>query len=212
MPFSSKTTYHPKSGDRLQWLYLVFHKETIEWLEDKVKDLLMDYLTIQESSKQMGTGDLSDYSFVTTPAFKALEGTLIQIAKELGFEAEKYRFKIGVVFDDKNIELFYEDVIKKIENITNEQKLDIKIWLNDIQKKLKHFRHSPAHFTGEGKSNYAQAFMLGDQILADINELCYVLITSGLLKIPEKNKAVEARKRLAAVSIQSNNGILRTKY
>lgn len=135
--------------EELNDLSSLYKSEVLSWLNADIKQLLLDYLTIKNSYKQFGLRRLSDYSFLITPAFKALEGVLIQIGEELDFDLEKYNFKVGVVFSDDNLEKFYEDVLSKVESLEEEHKSDIQMWLNDARRILRHYRHSPAHYLGE---------------------------------------------------------------
>lgn len=162
-------------------LQRVMDAGVVNWLEPKQRGLLIDYVNIQEGFKQFGISSLSDYSYLITPAFKALEGVLIQIAEELQFDVEAHKHSIGAVFDEDKLALFYENVLEKLEELSDDNKEDIKMWLNDARRILRHFRHSPAHFNGEVKESWDKAFQLGDQIVSTINQLVLTLLDSNLI-------------------------------
>ena len=105
---------------------------------------------------------------------------MIQIGENLGFDIAKYNFKIGVVFSEENLEKFYSDVLDKIEDLNEDHKSEIQMWLNDARRLLRHFRHSPAHYSGELKINWDEAFSFGDHIFRIINEMCFSLIESKI--------------------------------
>lgn len=182
IPSTSKS----RGSEELHDLGNLFKDKVRAWLNSPIKELILDYLTIKNSHKVFAVSDLSDYSYLITPAFKALEGTLIQIAEEIGFDLEQYQFKIGVVFSDESLEKFYEDILDKIEELDEEYKSDIQMWLNDARRILRHFRHSPAHFMGEAKKSWEEAFSVGDHILRIINEMCYSLIKSEIFQKAKK--------------------------
>ncbi len=167
------------------YLSTLMDQRVVNWLNEKQKRFFLDYVNIEEGYKQFGVIGLSDYSYLITPAFKGLEGTLIQIAEELGFDLKKYDFKIGVIFNEENLEKFYNDVIDKIENLSSQNKEDIQLWLNDARRILRHFRHSPAHFMGENKPTWDKAFLFGDHIMSIVNNLCLVLIEAKIIGNPK---------------------------
>jgi hypothetical protein len=184
MLINPASSYSP--GRDYGWINTLVSSTVTDWLEPKTKDLILDYLVIREGYKSWAITGLSDYSYLITPAFKALEGTLIQIAKNLGFKLEDYGYKIGVVFNEENLEKFYNDTLDKLDSLTEENKLDIQQWLNNARRLLRHLRHSPAHYSGEVKESYNKAFFVGDQILFTINEMCLSLLNNNILK-PEKH-------------------------
>jgi hypothetical protein len=150
-----------------------------KWLDQKIKRFLIDYLNIKYVSKDFAIEYLWDYSYLMMPAFKALEGTMLQIGAQLGFDIEKYQYSVGVMFNEENLNKFYEDVINKIDTLSQEKKLDIQQWLNNARRILKSLRHSPAHYNGEVKT-FEKAFLDGDLILSTINYMCLSLIESGV--------------------------------
>ncbi len=183
MAYQVKGSYS-RASEEVTELFKLYKVEVISWLYPKTKELILDYLAIKNSS--LVVNNLSDYSYLVTPIFKALEGSLLQIGEDLGFDFEKYSFKIGVVFSEENLENFYNDVLGKIEELSSEHKSDIQMWLNDARRILRHYRHSPAHYSGETKNSYEEAFSSGDHIFRIINEMCFSLLDSGIFKTIKK--------------------------
>ena len=171
-------------GRPLPELNEVLHPSVTEWLPVKVKDLILDYLIIKASFMEHGIGNssLSDFSYLITPAFKALEGTLLQIAEQLGFPLKEVNYKVGVVFSEEQLEKYYRDTLDKLESLAIEKRLDVKQWLDNARRILHHMRHAPAHYRAEGKKTYTAAFQTGEMILGTINEMCRSLLAAGLLK------------------------------
>ncbi len=181
MPILPNQTYGKGTPENTD-VMLLFKPEVYNWLHEKTRLLITDYFTIKNSYQHYGVSGLSDYSFLITPAFKALEGTLIQIGNELGFDLKNAEHRIGVVFNEENLSKYYQDVLSKIESLDAENKEDISMWLNDARRLLRHFRHSPAHYNGETKDSWVIAFSTGDHILRIIHEMCLTLYKSKLIK------------------------------
>ena len=180
-------------------LYDLMYPEVVAWLDVNVKRFLRDYLSINANAHYYTIVGLWDYSYLITPAFKALEGTLLKIGEELGLDVKKYKHKVGAIFNDAALEEYYDKVLERIETLSKEQKVDVKQWLDNARRILKSLRHTPAHFEGEIKSNPEKAFMSGDLILSTINEMCYTLIQNGLfpsIARAEKKKLQEQRERI----------------
>jgi len=170
-------------------LYGVFKDEVVTWLNPRISGFLIDYMSIKSATHDFGIEGLTDYSYLITPAFKALEGTLLEIGKELGFKIEKYGYKIGVMFNDENLEKYYNEVLDKIDQLSKENKTDIKHWLDNIRRILKSLRHTPAHYEGEVKDSLTKAFLSGDLIISTIDGMCYLLIQNKLFPSILKKKA-----------------------
>jgi hypothetical protein len=178
------------------------YSEVVGWLKPKIRHLLIDYMNIKKGTEEFGIRDLSDYSYLITPTFKALEGTLLEIGRELNFDLNKYQFRIGVIFSDENLEKYYNDVLDKIKHLTEEKRVDIKQWLDNARRILKSLRHTPAHYEGEPKENWTKAFLSGDLIITTINEMCHTLIENNLFPsiVAEKIKeAEEEQRRIIAI-------------
>lgn len=186
-----------------QYLNEIMYSDVLSWLDQKIWNFLIDYLNIKTFTDKFEPKGLSDYSYLITPAFKALEGTLLQIGTELGFKVEEYKFRVGVIFNEENLEKYYEDVLEKISSLSEEKKVDIKQWLDNARRILKSLRHTPAHYNGEVKQNITKAFLSGDLIISTINEMCHAFIENDLFpsivkkRLLKQAEAEEKRRFLA---------------
>ena len=149
------------------------------WLNERARLFLLDYINIKYVSQTYYIPNIWDYSYLIMPAFKALEGTMLQIGEQLGFDITKYKYKVGLMFSEENLEKFYNDVLDKTAKISEEKRLDIKQWLDNARRILSSLRHNPAHFNGDTKT-FEKAFLDGDLILSTINYMCLALIESGV--------------------------------
>lgn len=146
---------------------------------ENILEFLLDYINIKYTSKTCFIDNMHDYSYLIMPAFKALEGTMFQIGRQLGFDVERYKYRIGFMFNGDNLDKYYKDVLDKIESISEEKKLDVKQWLDNARRILSSLRHNPAHYNGDVKA-FEKAFLDGDLILSTINYMCLALIESGI--------------------------------
>ena len=180
-------------------LYTLMNPGVVRWLDINIKRLLCDYLSIKANANTCSIGGLWDYSYLITPAFKALEGTLLKIGGEIGLDVKKYNNMVGKIFNDKDLEEYYNKVLDKITVLSADQKVDVREWLNNARRILKSLRHTPAHFEGEIQSNITKAFMSGDFILVTIDKMCYTLIQNGLfpsIARAEEKKRQEQKERI----------------
>jgi len=176
-------------------LYDIIYDDVVSWLNSKIAGFLIDYMCIKSAAQEFSIKGLTDYSYLITPAFKALEGTLLEIGKELGLDIEKHKHKIGVIFNEENLDTYYTEVFDKIEHLTKENRVDIKQWLDNARRILKSLRHTPAHYEGEVKDNLTKAFLSGDLIISTINEMCHVLIENKLFPSIIKKEAENKKRR-----------------
>jgi len=147
------------------------------WLNERTRNFLRDYMNIKYVSQTHMMEGLWDYSYLIMPAFKALEGTMFQIGECLGFDSEKYKNKVGGMFSQENLDEFYKDVLDKIESVSEDERLDIKQWLDNARRILRSLRHNPAHYGGDVKT-FEKAFMDGELIVSTINYMCLALLDS----------------------------------
>ncbi len=162
-----------------------FSLEVYNWLDEKIKQLLLDYLTLKDnydlpSNLSSSKEYFYDYSFLLTPAFKALEGTIIQIGKELDLPVEKNKYSVGGFFNNEELEKYYSNVLNEIEHLNDDDKAEIKEWLTNARRFLTPLRNTPAHFSGKIKENTEVTFMAGQTILHTIEEVCRVMIKKKL--------------------------------
>jgi len=180
------------SNDPLMLKDFMYH-DVVMWLDKKIKRFLLDYQNIKYFTQDYGVDNLSDYSYLITPAFKALEGTLLQIGKELGFDLSKYKYRVGGIFSDETLDKYYRDVLDKIKHLTEANRVDVKQWLDNARRILKSLRHTPAHFDAEVKPNWDKAFLSGDLIMSTISEMCHTLIQNKMF--PSIVKAAEEKRK-----------------
>ncbi len=188
--------------DKDSVLYDIMYDDVVRWLDINIKRLLRDYMSIKHNANIYSIDGLWDYSYLITPAFKALEGALLKVGEELGFDIKKYKHRVGLIFNDENLEKYYDKVLEKIEALSVEQKMDIKQWLDNARRILKSLRHTPAHFEGEVKNNLTKSFLSGDLILSTINEMCHTLIQNRLFPSilkEEERKRREERARIISI-------------
>lgn len=57
-------------------------------------------MSIKHNANIYSIDGLWDYSYLITPAFKALEGTLLKIGEELGFDIKKFKHRVGLIFKE----------------------------------------------------------------------------------------------------------------
>lgn len=171
------------------------------WLDDKTNQLLLDYLNIKYcSGKGCVINAIYDYSYLIMPAFKALEGTMLQIGRELGFDLEKYDYSVGGIFSQENLNRYYDEVFDKIKTINENKKLDIKQWLDNSRRILRSLRHNPAHYGGDTKG-FEEAYIDGEAILFTIKNIVLAIIDTGLVtqsgnRKEDGERAREQKKRI----------------
>ena len=112
--FTPKTNLGCYSRDPNHLDKFIDHKVRI-WLDEKIKMFLLDYVNIKYISQSYYIGNIFDYSYLIMPAFKALEGTMLQIGEQLGFDLEKHKYKTGVIFSEGNLDKYYKEVLDKIK-------------------------------------------------------------------------------------------------
>lgn len=184
--FKPKTDLGSYTRDQVHLETFLDNKVRI-WLNERIRLFLLDYINIKYVSQTYYMSSIWDYSYLIMPAFKALEGTMLQIGEQLNFDINKYKYKVGLIFSEENLENFYNDVLDKTAKITEENRLNIKQWLDNARRILSSLRHNPAHFNGDVKT-FEKAFMDGDLILSTINYMCLALIESGVFLPYLENK------------------------
>lgn len=153
-------------------------KEILAWLTDSLH--LLDYL------KRQPIANFYDYSFVVTPAFKALEKWLLVIAPSLGVPSDIIKKaeetgRLSLFLKDDQIDKFFGAVIKKLD-IESQKKHRLKTSVETLNANLKNFRHTPAHCSNTIDNIY-QADTTINQIVGSINDLTRSLIDDGVIHI-----------------------------
>lgn len=125
-----------------------------------------------------------DYSFVVTPAFKALEEWLLIIAPALGvpetmISGARHSGNLGSFLKDDQIGKFIESTIKKLD-LEAKQKKRLRASVQSLNSYLRDFRHTPAHCSNT-IDNGLQAETVVHQITGALNDLTRNLLESGAL-------------------------------
>lgn len=166
-----------------------FATTTLLYLDEKIINHLLDSLTLESFFKNF-IDHFNDFSFLTAPAYKALEGYLFQIAKELNLpSAGKTELVGNYYFDETKIDKHIDSLLKEIEvktestgQLTKYEKQDIKSRIKEMKDYLKHYRHSPAHFMGEPIDTLEKAERNIRIIFGAIDNTTSILLKAKLIK------------------------------
>lgn len=164
------------------FLSLPDNNKILYWLDDS-EALLRECKTTKSGSGSNNT--YYDYSFMITPAFKALELWIIAIAPFLGVEQDliekaKDYGKFNTFLNDESIEKLVRAVSKKLE-IQSDKKREMRQSLEALSSYLKNLRHSPAH-CGTVISNPDKAGTFFHEIVGGIDRITNLLIEQGVIK------------------------------
>ena len=174
-----------------------FSRDTLLYLEEKIINHLLDSVTLEFPGLNLSAqtnGRFNDYSFLTAPAYKALEGFLFQIADDLKLPSSVNNNKIAgaYYFDEQKIDKHIDNLIKEIEHkadnenkLSKHEKQDIKDRIKEMRGFLKHYRHTPAHFFGEPIEAVEKAHMNIMVIYSAIDNTAQILLKANLIKISE---------------------------
>ena len=154
--------------------FLFKHDEILRWLDDSFK-LFKQF----ENDR-----NFQDYSFVITPAFKALEKWLLMIAPYLGVPDDLVKRaentgKLGIFLNDDDLENFIDNVLNRLGK-SEEKRKSIRTYLQSLNQTLKNFRHNPAH-CGNIIENPLMAETMLHSILSNINEITSMLIEEKII-------------------------------
>lgn len=163
------------------YLSLIQNRKVVWWLDD----------SIEISDINLG-GRYSDYSFMVTPAFKALEQWLINIAPYLGvdedkIEAAKSFGKFGSFLGkgDNKLESLKEDIEKRLK-LKAEDSRKLADALESLLPMLKRYRHGPAHCSSPNIENPAQARTKISTIIDVIDSHTDILVELKILPTSEE--------------------------
>src|SRR3989344_1794889 len=151
----SQVRYRQQEGEKISAaLRNHFRESSLLYLDENVINYLADSLVLEKHG--LRHSNFSDFSFLTAPAYKAFEGFLFQIAKDLSLPSSGRTDFIGQYFDegkvDKTIDMLIRELEKKGEASTKlgkQEKENIKDNVKEMKRFLLHYRHTPAHFHGE---------------------------------------------------------------
>ena len=171
-----------------------FDIETLYYLEEGIIDYLLDSLALEKYNIiEQTVNRFNDYSFLTAPAYKALEGFLFQIAEDLELPSGKNLDAVGgYYFDemkvDKHINKLLKELEKKAEEtakLSRHEKKDIKERIQQMKSFLKNYRHTPAHYLGESIGTIEKADRNIKIIFGAIDDSAKIFLKSGLINNEE---------------------------
>lgn len=169
-----------------------FEIETLYYLDEKIIDHLLDSLALEKNGIPVRcAGHFNDYSFLTAPAYKALEGFLFQIAKDIDLPSSGRPNSAGSYYiDEKKVDKQIDNLIKELEKKTETtqklsayEKKDIKERIKEMDGFLRHYRHVPAHFYGERMDSIEKATRNIMTIFGCIDNSASILLKSKLIQI-----------------------------
>jgi hypothetical protein len=170
-------------------LEAIFDVKVLLYLSEKIINHIADSLKLNADSHSKN--GMNDYSFLTAPAYKALEGFLFQIATELNLPSSGNGNLAGsYYFDETKIDKHIDKLIKELENKTDStgklsiyEKRDIKDRIKEMRGFLRNYRHTPAHFYGEIIDTSERADINIKIIYGTINNTAKILLAHDLIKI-----------------------------
>jgi hypothetical protein len=123
-------------------------KQYLEKADPQIIDLIDDSYKIHEQFKSNDSA-FEDFSFIVTPAFKALEKWLFLIAPSLGIpssEIEAVRDKsVGTLIGDQDrLSDLFENVLSTID-AAPQTKNDLSMEVMSLKSFLRNYRHKIAH-------------------------------------------------------------------
>jgi len=178
----SNLVYKLFDADVRGYLAMAENQQILKWLDDSL------YLAQEVKSYHSIAGAIIayyDYSFIITPAFKALEKWILIIAPHLGVsenmikDAEDYG-KFSTFLNDEAIEKIFKKVVKQLD-IKAEEKKTLRASMHALSAYLKNLRHTPAHCATIVESN-EKAENTVRQIIGAINDLTANLLRDGVLQ------------------------------
>jgi len=177
----------------------IFDHKTLLFLEEKILDHLVDEVILLES-RIPGAQAITDFSFLMAPAYKALEGFLLQLAKDLELPSGSNPKNAGGYFANtqavhEHIDKILKDLEEKSDkaDISDNEKQEIKFRLSQMGSFLNTYRNGPAHFNGESVKTGEKAAQLINIIFGHIDSTTKVLLATGFLyeeQQVEENKTI----------------------
>ncbi|MCC6564115.1 hypothetical protein IT087_04460, partial [Candidatus Uhrbacteria bacterium] len=130
----------------------------------------------------------------TAPAYKAFEGYLFQIAKDLGLPSGSNPLFAGTYFDEARVDKAIDKLIEELsdesadfkQKLAPEEKQHIKDQVSEMKRFLVHYRHTPAHYMGEPIETVERADQNVKSIYRIINETTLTLLKAGLVEINDQ--------------------------
>lgn len=176
-----------------QQLQVLFDQDVLFYLSERVINHLLDSLTLNKYIHS-NINDFNDFSFFTAPAYKALEGFLFQIAKDLKLPSSGNNNLAGsYYFDEGKIDRHIDKLFKELEKIAENnkkfsiyEKRDIKDRIKEMKGFLQHYRNTPSHFYGEAVDTIQKADRNVKIIYGAIDNTTKILLKAGLIQINDE--------------------------
>jgi len=180
-----------RGNQEINHLKNYFNEEVLFYLDEKIINFLLDSIGIQDIINSIPINKFNDFSFLTAPAYKALEGFLFQLAKDLGLPCSGNNNLAGsYYFDEEKIDKHIDKILKELEiksekeiKLSTHEKRDIKDRIREMKGFLQHYRNTPSHFLGEQMENRELALRNIMIIYGAIDNSAKILLKVGLIKI-----------------------------
>ena len=170
-----------------------FDEQVLYYLSEKVINHLLDSLELEKQCNEQWRNNFSDFSFLTAPAYKAFEGFLFQIAKDLDLPSSGDPKFVGTYFDEEKVDKTIDKLLKELEaksekesKLSRQEKQHIKDMIKEMKRFLVHYRHTPAHFHGETMDTIEKAKQNTASMYRIINETVKVLLKVNLVTINDE--------------------------
>lgn len=170
-----------------------FDLEVLYYLSERVINHLADSLNLDILWREQFKDRFNDFSFFTAPAYKAFEGFLFQIAKDLNLPSSGEPKFVGTYFDEEKVDKTIDKLLKELEvkteeetKLRREEKTFIKDMIKEMKRFLYHYRHTPAHFHGELIDTIDKARQNILSMYRIINETVKTLLRAKLIQISEE--------------------------
>ena len=140
-------------------------KRNLMFFESKTKTHILDYLVLEKffKDKKSLPEEVSDYTFFVSPLCLAFEGFIFKLLKDMGFNVNVEKHKLGYVLSDDEIDKHFS------KNQYGEK--NIRMLLVKLKIDWKNHRNSLLHFGGDSNlKNIDQATSKGRSILSDMCE------------------------------------------
>ncbi|MBI2459563.1 MAG: hypothetical protein HYV53_03370 [Parcubacteria group bacterium] len=171
-----------------------FDLQVLYYLSERVINYLLDSISLEQADLRSPGRHFNDFSFFTAPAYKALEGFLFQIAKDLNLPSSGNSNLAGsYYFDEEKIDKHIDKLLKELfdvadaeKKLSKYEKRDIKDRIREMKGFLQHYRNTPSHFYGEPIDTIDKAHRNIMIIYGAIDNTTKILIKSGLIKIEDE--------------------------
>lgn len=164
-----------------------FDEQVLLYLDEEIINHLADSIFLENNGPTINR--FNDFSFLTAPAYKAFEGFLFQIARDLNLLPGRDNDQVGGYYDPVKVDKEIDRIIKELEKKTGgslkkDHKDSIKANVTAMRLFLKVYRHTPAHFRGQPLKTKEMARQNIHRIYGTIRDTVIVLQEAGMLPKP----------------------------